>query len=321
MNSHMTPLRHLESIEGYRNLFIKDESVNPNGTFKDRLSIRALECYEPPVTFGVISYGNTAVSLARAIRRHSANQSFELVVFVPSEFGSWSFGPSSHGTYLSGEGILRQLELSSSTISLDLTQSLTDSDLRILAMEAGLGRSRFINVTEGLEVPAYVNIIIEVVAQLGRPPDICVVPFGAGILCNEIKDYLYKVGHGVVIPISVACRNSLARMLYGPLWVDTELLGETGVAYSRHFSPDRTGAERQPYPVFLIREDEIARGLEIARTTAISAEPSGSAGLGVLHRLDELCPGLDRKRDTVVVINTGNGIDGFYRGVEQIECV
>jgi Threonine synthase len=320
-HSYPTPLTRLEGFEGCRNLFIKDESVNPNGTFKDRLSSRALERYDHRVTFGVISYGNTAISLSRAIRQHSLHQPVELIVFVPRNLENWSFGPSSQGTYLSGKQILDELKLSSTTVSVELARELKDSDLHSLAKAAGLAGSRFVNLTEGLDVPAYADIIIEVIAQLGRPPDVCIVPFGAGILCNEIKDHLNRVGHGMVVPVSVASPTSSARMLYGPMWVDTELLRETGIAYSRHPSPDRTGAERHPYPVFLVREDEILKGLEITKGAGISAEPSGSAGLGVLHRLNEFCPGIDRERDTIVVINTGNGIDGFYKGVQKSASV
>ena len=321
MTSHFTPLIHLEGFDGYTNLFIKDESVNPNGTFKDRLSSRALERYDLDVTFGVISYGNTAISLSRAISQHSLHRSVELIVFVPQNFENWSFGPSTQGTYLTGKTIIDELRLSSTTVSVELARELKDSDLHGLAKAAGLCGSRFVNITEGLDIPVYVDIIVEVIAQLGRPPDVCIAPFGAGILCNEIKDHLNRVGHGMVVPISVASPTSLARMLYGPMWVDTELLCETGIAFSRHHSPDRTGAERQPYPVFLVREDEILKGLELTKRVGISAEPSGSAGLGVLNRLNEFCPGIDRERDTIVVINTGNGIDGFYKGGQKSASV
>lgn len=317
MNSHTTPLIHLEGFEGCTNLFIKDESVNPNGTFKDRLSSRALDRYGADVTFGVISYGNTAISLSRAISQDSLHRAVELVVFVPRNFENWSLGPSNQGTYLSGKTILEELKLSSTTVSVELDRELRDSDLHSLAKAAGLTGSRFVNITEGLDIPAYVDIIIEVIAQLGRPPDVCVVPFGAGILCNEIKDYLNRLGHGVVVPISVASPTSLARMLYGPMWLDIELLRETGITSSRHRSPDRTGAERQPYPVFLVSEDEILNSLELTKRVGISAEPSGSAGLGILNRLNEICPSIDRERDTIVVINTGNGIDGFYKGGQK----
>lgn len=45
----------------------------------------------------------------------------------------------------------------------------------------------------------------------------------------------------------------------------------------------------------------------------LNAEISGVAGLAILHRLEEIVPELDRKRDVVLTINTGNGIPNFLR--------
>jgi hypothetical protein len=111
-----------------------------------------------------------------------------------------------------------------------------------------------------------------------------------------------------VVPLSVARRDSLARMLYGPVWVSIADLAATGSAYSRHRSPDRTGAIREPYWVHAIGEEEILAGLEMARSIGISAEPSGAVGLGVLPRLESLSARA-RPDAIVLVINTGNGID------------
>lgn len=123
-----------------------------------------------------------------------------------------------------------------------------------------------------------------------------------------------------MVPLSVANPDSLARMLHGPIWLDTEQLGRNGIALSRHRSPDRTGATREPYSVYEVSEGEIRLGLEIARLEGLSAEPSGVVGLGVLHRLEELVPGLRREEDLVLVINTGNGIDGFYKRTTRKRC-
>lgn len=98
-------------------------------------------------------------------------------------------------------------------------------------------------------------------------------------------------------------------MLYGPIWVDSGQLLNDGVAFSRHSSPDRTGLARLPYAVYHVTEAQIEGGLAIARERAISAEPSGSAGLGFLDALETIDPAYDPERSSVLVINTGNGID------------
>jgi hypothetical protein len=243
-----------------------------------------------------------------------------LVVFIPEGYGDWILGPSTLGTVLSASRVLAELRQSADIIEIPLhTGRLTDADLQRLAAEAGIVSGNFVNLTEGLDVPAYVDVIKEVVLDLGRPPDVCVVPYGAGILCNEISDHLKSVGHGRVVPLSVAEPTSMARMLYGPIWLDTGVLARNGMALSVHQSPDRTGAVRKPYPVFLVQEREIIRGMQIAQEAGISAEPSGVVGLGILHRLRDLCPGVRPDEDIVVVINTGNGIDGFLNPRRQTD--
>ncbi len=311
-----TPLWRINSVPRFAHLFVKDESTWPSGTFKDRLSLRAIaRCRARATTFATLSYGNTGISIARYAREAAvAGGRHHVVIVVPRDFECWEFGPSSLGTKLPAREVLEELQGFATVVPLDLSYDvLDDGALRKVAIEAGVPCSRFVNITEGLDVPVYVDIIREAVEQLGRPPDICVVPYGAGILCNEISDYLSNLGHGRVVPVSVASPKSMARMLYGPIWLDTVTLESQGVASSRHRSPDRTGAIRRPYRVWRVDESEILRGIEIAREERLSAEPSGAAGLGVLHRLEEIVPGVRPQHDMVLVINTGNGIDGLRR--------
>ncbi|MBK8467583.1 MAG: PLP-dependent lyase/thiolase [Chloracidobacterium sp.] len=308
-----TPLLQLKGVNNFRNLYVKDESVHPNGTFKDRLSWKAAQRYPKDCVFGVISYGNTAISLTRLIK--DGNTSNEVVVFVPKGFETWTFGPSSLGSTIGANDILKELETYANVIPIEFNAGLlTDNDLIDLATEHNLNTKNFVNITEGIDIPAYVDIIIEVVEQLGKVPDVCIVPYGAGILCNELKDYLGQFGSGLVIPVAVASPNSMARMLFGPIWLDVNQLKLGGVAFSRHNTPDRTGAVRTPYPVFRVEEEEILNGLQIAEKFGISAEPSGAAGFGILQRLCQIDPSIDPENDLIVVINTGNGIDGFLRG-------
>jgi len=312
-----TPLRQLPPLHGIRNLFLKDESVHENGTFKDRLSHLAISRNPSGTTFACISYGNTAVSLARAQRgnRSPDARCGDVVIFLPRTFADWKLGPSSLGSELAASLVIDELRSSAHVLPVDLgSQYLDDDTLKGLAHGMGVPTSKFLNVTEGLDVPAYVDVIREAVDQLGRPPDVCLVPYGAGILCNEIRDHLAALGHGIVVPLSVGRPDSIARMLFGPLWLDVNALELDGVALSRHRSPDRTGTSRQPYPVWCVRESEILRGLRIATSLRLSTEPSAAVGLGVLPRIEEFVPHFQRKTDTVLVINTGNGIDGFLRG-------
>lgn len=295
--------------------------MHPAGTFKDRLAVAALQRYPPGTTFGAISYGNTAISFARSIREAGAsNSQYRFVAFVPQDLPKWELGPSSQGAHLSGAQILEFLSTYATVVPVDLSEKVFDEeDLLERARAADSTVSELVNVTEGLDEPVYVGIIREAVNQLGFVPDCCLVPFGAGILCNEIIDFLDSSNTGSVIPLSVPNQNSPARMLYGPIWVDTERLRREGVALSRHYPSDHSGSMREPYRVRAVNEKQVMRGISRAKKVGLSAEPSGSVGLGVLDMLPNWVEGFDPKQHSVLVINTGNAIDAFDFRTEDSE--
>jgi threonine dehydratase len=312
--SEPTPLLSLGSVGAHQRVFLKDESVQPTGTFKDRLAARAVEQGGRNILFGSISYGNTALSFSHACSRTTWAR---FVAFVPRGFADWSFGPSSSGQCATGADFNAAIQAKGAAVlEVDLSAGiLDDSALERLAHEAGLlGDGAFVNVTEGLSEPAYAAIGSEALEQLGEPPDICIVQFGAGILANELRDVFAAASERtVVVPVSTPDPRSLARMLYGPIWTDVGALEADGCAMSRHASPDRTGRIREPYQVYRISEAQVAQGLAIAGALGISAEPSGAAGLGFLDALHTIVPSYDSKTDRVLLVNTGNGIDGLER--------
>ncbi len=297
-------------IAGFANVYVKDESVHPSGTFKDRLTSTAVDTVPDRSVIATISYANTAVSLAHALSTRPSAQAKQLAgcVLVPEDLSSWTLGPSTSGATLAGDDLLRYLALYLEVVALPVGGPvLDDVGVADLVRAAMPNVVHVENITEGLTTPCYRSIAEEAVAQLGRAPDVCVVPYGAGILCNEMVDYLTQWECDVVA-LSVARRDSLARMLYGPVWVSVADLAAAGWAYSRHRSPDRTGAIRKSYRVHAVAEEEILAGLKMARSIGISAEPSGAVGLGVLPRLESLSARA-RPDAIVLVINTGNGID------------
>lgn len=303
-----TPLHRLGNVSGF-NLFVKDESHNPTGTFKDRLIRRVLDQCSASDVIASISYGNTALSLAHALNSISPDSGRPVgVVLMPDDAGSWILGPSSLGSTISGRDVQAILERTLQVITIPVdSPRLTDSDIDAIVRSAGIDYTHSVmNITEGISTPAYAEIVKEAVVQLGRVPDVCIIPFGAGILANEAIDYLADTDC-MVVPLSVSDRHSAARMLYGPMWLDVLDLAARGHSYSRHESPDRVGRRRDAYRVHRIDEDEIAQGIAVAREYGISAEPSGAVGLGILDRLSRLIP-VQHDAD-VLVINTGNAID------------
>ncbi len=300
-----TPLVKAPLISGFSGVYVKDESSHPTGTFKDRLIRRAVERTGADVVLATISYGNTALALAHAM---SSAPGRTAAVLVPPDLADWTLGPSTSGRFVSGRDVLEVLRRSLHVLDLPLDGTRLDDDAIEAIVRRELGtRAPVMNITEGLDVPAYVDIIVEAVDQLGRVPAAVLVPFGAGILCNEIRDFLADE-RTHVIALSVAERDSPARMLYGPFWVDVAVLAAEGVAPALHVSPDRTGAERRPYPVHRVMPSEIAEGLQLARSMGLSAEPSAVVGLAILNRLGGLLPGLG-KDDDIIVVSTGNSLD------------
>ena len=224
-----TPLLELGKIGNHKRVYMKDEAANLTCTFKDRLASAAVSRCVTDSLFGSISYGNTAVSFSRACQQsHCA----EFVAFVPIGFSDWKFGPSTSRKVIWGGDYLRAIRAEGAhVVEVDLgSKFFSDDDLRIEAEQAGILRGRrFVNVTEGIDVPAYASIALEAIEQMGSAPDVCIVQYGAGILANEVKDVFNDFGASThVVPVSTPNPESAAKMIYGPIWVDVAELEKSG---------------------------------------------------------------------------------------------
>lgn len=181
--------------------------------------------------------------------------------------------------------------------------------MEALARKSGFCLDNYINVTEGLNRPSYEGVISEVVEhQLKQAPDYVIVPFGAGILCNEIKDYLSD--HNLkskVIPVSAGNPDTIALMLYSPIWINCKDLNKNGQALTKQDGIDLKGRKRVPYTVYNVNDSEILSILPILNKLNISCEPSAASGFAILHRLKDISPEFDQDKHKVLVINTGNG--------------
>ncbi len=178
-----TPLiqaKNLGRALGLPNLYIKNDTVNPTWSFKDRVvavaSSRARELgYEK---LACASTGN----LANSVSAHAAAGGMEAIVFIPDDLeagkvvGSSIYGPT-----------------------LVKVRGNYDAVNRLCAELAGSYNWGFVNVnvrpyySEGSKTLGF-----EVAEQLGwRAPDHCVVPIASGSLFVKIRkgfDELAKVG-------------------------------------------------------------------------------------------------------------------------------
>ncbi len=312
-----------QKIHGVKNLFIKDETHNPTHTFKDRLAfemirplLEKIEKGEPvqPMTFGSISYGNTAKAMGHYVSRLNALFGKEIaraVAFVPPSLLKKEFGPDTENHQVQATRIVDDLKKSCTIVPIDLKKQVYRSkDLEKIARESNAVIGEFVDITEGLDRVAYVHIIIEAIEQqLQKAPDYVVVPFGAGILCNEIIDYVNDHNLATkVIPVSSGNPDTIAVMLYGPIWVDVDTMERTGQAFTRHEPIDRTGRKRVPYVVYNVKDGDILEAMKLLAANGITAEPSGASSIAILKHLPSIDPAFKPDIHTVLCINTGNGL-------------
>jgi len=324
-----TPLNKYSGLFGVQTLLTKDETKNPNHTFKDRLAYEAVRPIMEAInlnqnfaktTFGAISYGNTAYSMGgyvSALNTEAKEKVANVVSFIPLFLKDKAFGPNTEGQSIPPKTYLKKMLngfSDANSIEIDLTKQIYNSnDLEGIARAEGFVVDKFIDITEGLDRPAYIKIIAEAVEQqLKSAPDYVIVPFGAGILCDEIIDYVSDNQLPTkVIPVSSGDPDTIAVMLYGPIWIDTQALLEKGSTMTRHKIPDKKGKTRKQYRVYHVRDEEIVDAMKVLRQTGISAEASGASGFAILPRLEKIDPNFHPQKHSVLVINTGNGLLNF----------
>ncbi|MBE0609149.1 MAG: threonine synthase [Dehalococcoidia bacterium] len=178
-----TPLvraKNLGKALGLNNLYIKNDTVNPTWSFKDRVvAVASSRARELGYTkLACASTGN----LANSVSAHAAAAGMEAVVFIPNDLetgkvvGSSIYGPT-----------------------LVKVRGNYDAVNRLCAELAGSYNWAFVNVnvrpyySEGSKTLGF-----EVAEQLGwRAPDHCVVPIASGSLFVKIRkgfQELYKAG-------------------------------------------------------------------------------------------------------------------------------
>lgn len=178
-----TPLvraKNLGRALGLNNLYIKNDTVNPTWSFKDRVvAVAASRARE--LGYDKLACASTG-NLANSVSAHAAAAGMEAVVFIPHDLevgkvvGSSIYGPT-----------------------LVKVRGNYDAVNRLCAELAGSYNWAFVNVnvrpyySEGSKTLGF-----EVAEQLGwRAPDHCVVPIASGSLFVKIRkgfQELYKAG-------------------------------------------------------------------------------------------------------------------------------
>ena len=306
MGTGFTPLTHAENLGrklGLENLYIKNDSVNPTFSFKDRVvsvaSAKALE-----FEFDTLACASTG-NLMGAVAAHGAKASMNTVVFFPAD--------------LEKGKILAAAVYGATLVAVDGTY---DEVNRLCSELADNHRWAFVNVNmrpfyaEGSKTLGY-----EVAEQLGwQAPDHCVVPGASGALFTKIyKGLNDMVDVGLIEPIHTKMHIAQAEgcspivEAYDQGSFQVQPVRPNTIAKSLAIGNPADG----PYALRAIAssdgsavvamEDEIVGGIQLlAETEGIFTETAGGVVIAGLQRL--VSKGFIKGDELTVAYITGNGL-------------
>jgi len=308
ISAGMTPLVRAEQLGkeiGLNNLYIKNDSVNPTFSFKDRPAGVAISKAKE---FGLSSVGCASTgNLASATAAHAAKGDFPCYIFAPSD--------------IEHAKIAQALSFGANYISVDGTYDDANRIAAQIGDSKGVGivninmRSYYV---EGSKTLAY-----EVAEQLDwQVPDQLVVPSGSGAMLNAIckgfeeletvslVDNVSKIHmncaqpHGCA-PIVDAFKNNSDDIIpvENPDTVAKSLaIGDPGDGrYVLKRLKQYNGIAQESN-----NKETLDAILLLARTEGIFTEPAGGVSVAVLKKMVE--DGKIDKDETTVCYVTGNGL-------------
>ncbi|GAC1307227.1 MAG: threonine synthase [Acidimicrobiales bacterium] len=303
-----TPLVRADRLAaelGLGELWIKNDTMNPTGSFKDRVTSVALTKARE-LGFKVAACASTG-NLANSVAAHAARAGMRSYVFIPHD--------------LEQQKVVTTAVYGGNLIAIEGTYDDVNRLCAELASEQPTWAFVNVNVrtyyAEGSKTLAF-----EVAEQLGwRVPDHVVVPIASGSqLCKIHKGFkeLFEVG---LIDTPPSVRVSGAQAL-GCSPVATAFAG--GHDFVRPVRPDTIAKSLAignpadgPYALDVVRstggsigavtDAEIVAGIRLlARTEGIFAETAGGVTIATLKNLAR--EGIVRPDERVVAYITGNGL-------------
>jgi threonine synthase len=313
LGAGFTPLRRADRLAArlrLRRLWIKDDSVNPSNSFKDRVVTVAITMARA-FGFQAISCASTG-NLANATAAHAAKAGMPCYVFVPDDLERAKI----LGTAIYGAKVVA-------------VKGTYDDVNRLCSEVADALPWAFVNVNMR---PYYAegskSLGFEVAEQLGwRLPDHVVVPIASGALLTKIHrafSELIAIGAVEEKPYRVSgaqpegCRPVAQAFQDGASEV-TPVKPDT-IARSLAIGSPADGffalqvARQTGGSIEWCTEDEILDGVELlASTEGVFTETAGGVTIANLRRLVE--QGVIRPEEETVAFVTGNG----YKTVESLE--
>lgn len=294
---------NLANSLGLKNLYVKDDTVNPTNSFKDRPSSVAVSKARE---FGAEAVGCPSTgNLAAAVAAHAAKAGLPCYVFVPANTES--------------NKVLQASTYGANIVAVDGTY---DEANRLAAQVAEKNGWAFANINLR---PYYVEgsktLAFEVCEQLGwMAPDSIIVPLGSGALMLAIK-------RGFEQFMRLGLIEEKRVRLIGAQGEGCAPIVESFRAGDEHITPiehpdtvAKSLAIGDPgdgyYVLQAIREsggvaesasdEEILDAIDLlASREGVFSEPAGGVTIAVLRKL--VASGVIREDETVVCCVTGNG--------------
>jgi threonine synthase len=309
LNAGFTPLQYADrlgkEIGGLKNLFIKNDSVNPTFSFKDRpAGVAVSKAKEIGLNaVGCASTGN----LASATAAHAGKAKLPCYIFAPSD--------------IEHVKIAQALSYGAEFVAVDGTYDDANRVASIIGDSKGIG---VVNINmrpyyvEGSKTLAY-----EVAEQMNwQVPDNLIIPVGSGAMLNAICKGFEEL-HSLGFIDSVKNLRITAAQPHGcsPVVDAFKRKSDNVVPVERPETIAKSLAIGDPGDgLYVLRklkeyngiaEDatdaEIVDGiLTLAKTEGIFTEPAGGVSVAVLRKLIE--DGKIDRDETIVCYVTGNGL-------------
>ena len=307
INAGFTPLiksKNLGKLLGLDNLYIKNDSVNPSFSFKDRVvSVAATKALE--FGFETLACASTG-NLACAVAAHAARGGMRAVVFIPADLEAGK---------VIGAAIYAPLVVA--------VQGSYDEVNRLCSEVADNYPWAFANINmrpyyaEGSKTLAY-----EVAEQLGwRLPDHAVVPAASGALHTKIwKGFNELASLGLVDgPVHTRMQltqaegcSPIAKAFSNEEDVVTPVKADT-IAKSLAIGNPADGMyairtlRESGGTAYAVPEEEVVEGMKLlAETEGIFTETAGGVVVSGLKYLAK--SGVIKKDELTVAYITGNGL-------------
>jgi threonine synthase len=307
LGAGFTPLVRADRLAGelgLGELYIKNDTLNPTNSFKDRVTSVALS---KALEFGFKTAACASTgNLANAVAAHAAHAGLRSFVFIPAD--------------LEQGKVVTTAVYGGNVVAI---KGNYDDVNRLCAELAGTYHWAFVNVNvrpfyaEGSKTLAY-----ETAEQLGwETPDHVVVPIASGSLLTKIRkgfDELFKVGLLDAAPrVRISGAQAEGCSPVARAWLDGSdtikpvkpstiakslAIGNPADGYFALDAVRETGGG-----IAAVTDDEVVDGIRLlAQTEGIFAETAGGVTIATLKRL--AADGVIRADERVVAYITGHGL-------------